>query len=179
VACFVRCAKPLAKIQIFNNVSAEQGENNMNKHREKSVKGKLVLGGLAAVASLMLTHPIYAAEIVVRGTEAQQLTQTLQQIGVQAAQDEHGGTILLTREINCSRQVTQNAQAQCYIHEYTQDIRIQEQSELANQLYQQLQSAGAQYESDTPEETKVGVYMLSCYQGVRPQQAECQGQAHN
>lgn len=149
--------------------------------RNPIIKGKKLItrGTFAAIAGLMLTHPIYASEIVIRGSNAQQLAQTLQQIGVQAAQDEHGGKILLTREINCSRQVTQNAQAQCFIREYTQDVSIQEQSELANQLYQQLQTAGAQYESDSPEVTKVGVYMLSCYQGLQTAQSECQGQAHN
>jgi hypothetical protein len=134
---------------------------------------------LAFAGSAMLSQTIFAADINIEGAQAQQLAQTLQQLGVQSSQDDQGGRVLLTREIKCTRQVTQNVQTDCMVHEYTQDIRIQTQSDLASQLYQQLQSAGAQYDSDTPEETKVGVYMLSCYQSLRPDQSQCQGQAHN
>jgi hypothetical protein len=149
----------------------------------KTLKNKLIkiknLAPLALAGSALLSQTIFAADITVTGAQAQQLAQTLQQLGVQSSQDEQGGRVLLTREINCTRQVTQNVQTDCMVHEYTQDIRIQTQSDLASQLYQQLQSAGAQYDSDTPEETKVGVYMLSCYQSLRPDQSQCQGQAHN
>jgi hypothetical protein len=170
---------PLA-FSIFLNVSSQQGEIiTMKKNLTKIEAKKVVKSALIAIAGIMITHPIYASEIVIRGGAAQQISQTLQQIGVQAAQDERGGKIVITREINCSRQGTQNAQAQCLVHEYTQDVRIQEQSDLANQLYQQLQDAGAEYECDTPQVTKVGVYMLSCYQGSSPEQSQCQGQAHN
>lgn len=151
----------------------------MNTNNKNQFGKAIVKIGLTTIAGALLAQPIFGAEINVQGAQAQQLAQTLQQLGVQASQDEHGGKVLLTREINCTRQVTQNVQTQCLVHEYTQDIRIQTQNNLAQQLFQQLQEAGAQYESDSPEETKVGVYMLSCYQGLRPDQSQCQGQSRN
>jgi hypothetical protein len=129
-------------------------------------------------ASVVLSSAGVAANISLEGTQAQQLSQTLQQMGVQAAQDEHGGRVYLIKDITCNRQVTQNVQVECVVDEYTQNTSIQAQNQLAQNLYQQLQQAGAPEEALSEQSTQLGVSMLSCYQSLRLDQSQCQGQAH-
>jgi hypothetical protein len=129
------------------------------------------------IGSLQISNVAKASEIVVRGSQAQTLFQTLLDLGVRVTADDHGGSTIMTRQIDCYKPVVPNPTAHCYVQEYSQFTEFYDETILSAKIYDVLDSIGAAYTDGSVGANKVGLKMLSCYQGIRSDVTECQGQA--